>query len=318
MQKNLFIATILAIGTLALTIGSFAWTGQASQIRQIVVFLPSASNPFWIEVRHGIEEKAKQLGSGYNISIMASGDLDATSQLEQLKSILDRKAVDAIVIGVANNRAPAPVIAEYNAAKIPVVMIDTKLDEKAAKESGATWNAFIGSDNRLGGYKAGETMAKALAEKENHRVLLIKGSYIHQSAIDRAEGFIDGAGKKLEILEREGEWSRQRATEITTGVMTRDPVGGIFASNDDMALGAVAALKNIGLSDKEMPVIIGFDATPAGIEAIERGEMYASVKQDAAGMGAAGVSLAVDILNGHDFKKETLIPVQVATKSSKN
>lgn len=315
MRKN-YIAGILVAAIAVVAVGSFLWFGR-NETREIVVFLPSADNPFWIEVRRGVESTAKQLGPDYSVSTMASGDLDAASQVEQLRSVLARKTVDAIVIGVANNRAPAPIIAQYNAAKIPVIMIDTKLDEKAAAESGAAWDAFVGSDNRLGGHKAGEEMVRVLAADKN-RVLLIKGSYVHQSAIDRAEGFIEGANGKLNILEREGEWSRQRANEITTGAMTREPVNGIFASNDDMALGAVAALKNLGISGNNMPIIIGFDATPAGIEAIERGEMYASVKQDAVGMGTAGVSLAVDILKGNNVKRETLIPVNIFTKSSKN
>jgi ribose transport system substrate-binding protein len=194
-----------------------------------------------------------------------------------------------------------------------VVLIDTKLDNGAAAEAGAKWDEFIGSDNRLGGKIAAQAMVEALRGK-GHRVLLLKGSYVHHSAIDRAEGFIEGAAGKLNIVERDGEWSRQRATELTLGVMTREPVDGIFASNDDMALGSVAALKSLGVSGADAPIIIGFDATSSGVEAINRDEMYASVKQDTHGMGVAGVSLAQALSYGRDVPKDTLIPVVLYRK----
>jgi ribose transport system substrate-binding protein len=304
---------IVAFGILFIL--GYSLLSSRNPSREIVVFLPSAENPFWMEVRRGVQDKANSLGSSYGVTILASGDLDAASQVSQLKSVLDRGRVDAIVIGVANNKAPAPTIASYNKAGIPVVMIDTTLDDKAAAEAGASWNAFIGSDNRLGGEKAAMTMAEALS-KRGKRVLLIKGSFVHQSAVDRAEGFISAAHGRLEVVEREGEWSQQRANELTTGVMIREPVDGIFASNDDMALGAIAALKNLPAKTGRAPIVVGFDATIDGLRAIKSGDMYASVRQDAYGMGEAGVSLAVKLLRGESVSRKTLIPVNVVTSAS--
>jgi ABC-type sugar transport system substrate-binding protein len=301
--------------SVALFIGATLNTSYANDRKEIVVFLPSASNPFWIEVRAGAEEAASEHSDKYSVLTMASGDLDASSQVEQLENVLRRHIANAIVIGVANNRAPAALLAEYNNAHIPVILIDTKLDEEAAKQTGAITNAFVGSDNRTGGDKAAKAMVGALKEK-GKRVLLIKGKFVHQSAIDRAEGFEQGAKGRLEIVERDGEWSRQRANEITSGVMSRDPVDGIFASNDEMALGAIAALKNLHLSSDKMPIVIGFDATPAGMDAINNGDMYASVKQNARGMGVDGVNLAIDLLEGKSsVPKETLIPTEIVPKN---
>lgn len=310
MRKALLIMFLLCFSILG-SWGAFMATASVAP-KKIVVFLPSADNPFWIEVRRGIESLTTELGDSITLSILTSGDLDAASQIEQLTTVLSRKSADAIVIGIADNRAPAPVIARYNQAQIPVVMIDTKLDIEAANNSNATYDAFIGSDNRLGGVIAAKEMVKKLEGVSNKSILLIKGSYIHQSAIDRAEGFIAGLAGHWNILDRDGEWSRQRATEITIGVMKRQPVKGIFAGNDDMALGAVAALKSLNLPREKLPLIIGFDATPAGIAAVKEGYMYASVKQDPRGMGRTGVMLAVDLLNGKEIKKETLIPVVIA------
>ena len=278
---------------------------------QLYVFLPSADNPFWIEVRNGAETAAKDYSKQFDVRILTAGDMDAANQVEQLQSALERGKVTAIVLGVANNRAPAPVIAKYNAKGIPVVMIDTDLDVAAKQETGARWDAFIGSDNRFGGKLAASTMADALKDISAPRVLLIKGSYVHQSAIDRAEGFIEGTENKFQLVEREGEWSRQRAMEITAGVIAREPVQGIFASNDDMALGAIAALNNLGLDKNQWPVVIGFDATEAGRDAILSGEMYASIGQQATEMGNRGVTSAIKLAEGKTLE-ETMVLVPVA------
>lgn len=285
--------------------------------KQIYVFLPSAQNPFWIDVRSGVDAQAQEHRDHLDIVVITSGDLDAASQVEQLKSILARGSADAVVIGLANNQAPAPVIAEYNNAGIPVVMIDTKLDKKAATQSGATWNAFIGSDNLYGGKLAAEVMIDGLRKRgsKEKKVLLIKGSYVHQSAIDRAEGFIEGATGELTVIEREGEWSNTRANELTTGVMLRSPVDGIFASNDDMAMGAIASIINLDLTAEQTPLVIGFDATPVGKEAVNSGSMYASIGQDANGMGAAGVSAALALARGEEVSTERYIPVKVYPES---
>lgn len=311
MKKNRIFLLFLNICFLFLIFSSCAQKTP----KEIIVFLPSADNPFWIEVRRGVENTASDLGKDYKITILSSGDLDAASQVEQLSSILSRGKVDAIVIGIADNKAPAPILSKYNKAKIPVVMIDTKLDEETSRTSGTTYNSFIGSNNRYGGHLAAQEMEKAIfAKNRGNKVLLIKGNYIHQSAIDRAEGFIEKGSDKLKIIERQGEWSRQRAMEITTAVMMREPVDGIFASNDDMALGVIAAFKNLGIAKNKMPIIIGFDATPNGIKAIKEGYMHASMKQDPIEMGRAGVMSAKNLLEGKPVEYEKLIPIKVAKK----
>ncbi|WP_247121658.1 sugar ABC transporter substrate-binding protein [Kordiimonas marina] len=315
MQKRTFLAIIAILAVVVISALTFNHKGYEK--KQLYVFLPSASNPFWIEVRKGVEAAAKDYSKKFDVRILTAGDMDAANQVEQLQTVLERGKVAAIVLGVANNRAPAPIIAQYNAQNIPVVMIDTDLDKTAAKESGAKWNAFIGSDNRFGGKLAATTMIKALATVTEPKVLLIKGSYVHQSAIDRAEGFVEGAGGQLQVIEREGEWSRQRAMELTAGVMARDKVDGIFASNDDMALGAIAALENAGIPKDKRPIVIGFDATSAGKQAISQGDMYASIGQQAGEMGRAGATSAMKLAQGETLKEnKILIPVSVVSKEN--
>jgi ABC-type sugar transport system substrate-binding protein len=289
------------------------WLMASSPHKRIVVLLPSRDNPFWVEIRSGIEEEKAALGSNYDVQIVTS-ELDAGDQVNQLRDALIRN-VDGVVVGIADSRAPAPVIAQLNKKDIPVVLIDTPLDANAAAAADARPSAFIGSDNRQGGLLAAQAFARVLANTPGpKRVLLIKGSYVHKSAIDRAEGFVRGAKGHFEVVEREGEWSRQKAVEITSSLVPREHIVGIFASNDDMALGAVAALDNLRLPARNRPLVIGFDATKEGREAIAQGKMYGSIAQQTKMLGQQGLIRLVDVLNHRPVRAEQLVPVTLVTK----
>ena len=160
-------------------------------------------------------------------------------------------------------------------------------------------------------------MAQALKQKEYPpNVLLIQGSFVHQSAIDRTGGFLDvGRKRGLNITEVQGEWKKDRAQELTaTHFSRRDPeYGGIFANNDDMALGAVNAIQNLGeMYAKKWPIIIGFDATKVALDAIGKGEMHATLEQEAKKMGYEGVMAAVKALkNDSSLKEENWLEVNL-------
>lgn len=308
---------LIAIAVVSL-IGFRVWSSWNQPERKtIVVLLPSRDNPFWAEIRKGVEAEKQQLGERYEVQIMASGEMDAADQVTQLRDALIRN-VDGVVIGIADSRAPAPAIAQFNVKNIPVVLIDTKLDSDAAAAAGAKTNAFIGSDNRQGGELAADAISQALAGKPGvKRVLLIKGSYVHQSAIDRAEGFMKGARGRFEVIERDGEWSKQKAVELTSAAVAREPLAAIFASNDDMALGAVSALDNARLPAARRPLVVGFDATGEGRKAIAEGKMYASVGQQTDRIGREGVSRLVKLLEKRPVDVDELVPVKLVTKDAK-
>jgi len=92
--------------------------------------------------------------------------------------------------------------------------------------------------------------------------------------------------RKIEVVRRLGEWKRDKAQQIVSAEFSRQHFDGIFAANDDMAVGAVAGLKAINVKQDEWPIVVGFDATRDGLTAVTSGEMYATIEQDARGLGA--------------------------------
>lgn len=292
-----------------------AWVRRrhGQTIPRIAVVLPSAVNPYWLEVRAGAEEAGAELGHQYEVKIEASQSMDAASQTGLLNSFLSRGDVDALVLGPASDTDTVPAVSKYSAAGIPVVVIDTELNPKEVAAHNVKIAAFIGSDNVDGGRKAGQLMLEALGSGSNtRRVLLLEGLVVHQSAIDRAAGFMQAVDDRLEIVKANGEWSRDKAQEIVASKFSRERFVGIFGSNDEMALGAIAALKALHVSRSQWPVIIGFDATPDGLSAVASGDLYATIQQDARGLGRRGVLDAVMALR-HDTSLQTreLLPVQV-------
>lgn len=274
--------------------------------KTIVVVLPSDRNPFWIEVRQGAEKAALGLADNYIVTIATSSDQDATSQNTILDNLYSRRQADALILGPANDHVTVPKVAKFIKDKIPVIIIDTELNKKELADNGVTPTAFIGSSNRDGGEKAAREMARVLKQKGyTNKVLLIEGSFVHQSAIDRTEGFLNIAKEVgLDVESVKGEWRQDRAQELVSSRFSREKFGGIFANNDDMALGAIAGLKNLNVNADKWPIIIGFDATKDALESIARGEMYATVKQDAALMGSEAVLAAQKAL----VKDSTLRP----------
>ncbi|MFY9459774.1 MAG: sugar ABC transporter substrate-binding protein [Aquabacterium commune] len=317
-KQSLFWSTIAAIValTLLVTLSKLFLNDQGK--KQIYVFLPSIENPFWLDVRDGVAREAAQLGDAFDVKIVTTASTDGSDQIDQMSTAIARGRVDGIVLAPTNDRAPAPVVARLNKRGIKVVLIDTDLNADTAKQVGATWDAFIGSDNRLGGEMAARVILDALKDaKGSKSVLLLKGNYVHQSAVDRAEGFVRAASPEMRVIERSAEWSRQTANELTASQFSREPVNAIFASNDDMALGAVSALKKLNIPPEKWPVVVGFDATKDAQTAIREGAMHGSIRQQSSKMGASGLRKAADLVQGaasSSSTEKTLVPVDVVTK----
>jgi len=317
MARNWASWKIVAPLLVLLVVVSFSWFHtRRTELPRIVVVLPSAVNPYWLEVRAGAEEAAASLSSQYDVRVEASQSMDAASQTSLLNGFLTRGNVAALVLGPASDTDTVPAVAKYSNAGIPVILIDTELNPSAVKASGVTISAFIGSDNLDGGFKAGETLLKALQGKgQKPRVLLLEGLPVHQSAIDRANGFMKAVGDHFDVVRVNGEWSRDKAQEIVASRFTRERFAGIFASNDEMALGAIAALESLHVDQTRWPVIVGFDATPDGLEAIKNGRMFATIKQSGKDLGKLGVLDAVAAARkSPTIQSRQLLPLSVVSR----
>ncbi|HXP26086.1 MAG TPA: substrate-binding domain-containing protein, partial [Steroidobacteraceae bacterium] len=180
-----------------------------------------------------------------------------------------------IILAPNDVNALTPGVEELIKAGIPVVTLDRRVDNTSTKVP------HVGADNVAGG----RVMAQWVVDSfpNGARVLLITGQLGSSPSIDRTRGIkeaLAAAGAKYQIVaEQSATWKREQGLTVTQNVLTS--LGGqslqaVVAESDEMALGALEALRSSGVSGVK---VIGFDATPEALKLVRSGEMAATVEQ---------------------------------------
>ena len=254
---------------------------------------PGAGNPFWAAVDAGAMAKGEELG--VTVHVMAPPqESDVASQISQIEDSL-AQGVDGIAIAVTDPDALSPGLEKAIADGVPVVYIDTK-----GNIEGVT---FIGTNNEEGAKIAADYICANV--EAGSEVVILQGIITQSTGQARATGSktgMEACGLNI-VAEQPANWDRAEAVTVMENILTGNPnIKAVFASNDNMALGAVEAIKNAGLGDQIM--VVGFDANPDAAAAVLAGDMAATVAQNPTNMGAIGVESVLKLING-----ETLDPV---------
>ena len=248
---------------------------------------PGAGNPFWAAVEKGAKDKGAELGVDV-VVVAPPAESDVQAQITQIEDLIAQK-VSGIALAPTDPNALAPVVDAAKAAGIPVVFVDTK-----GVNEGVT---FIGTDNAVGAALAADFMCKNLPQ--GSEVAILQGLISQSTGQARAEGSkkgLEACGLKV-VAEQTAEWDRAKGQSVMENILTGNPnIKGVFASNDNMALGAVEALKAAAKLQDVM--VVGFDANPDAAASILAGEMTASVAQAPANIGGFGVQALVDLKAG--------------------
>jgi ribose transport system substrate-binding protein len=264
-----------------------AMAGSANAAYVLGMKGPGAGNPFWAAVEAGAKAKAAELGVEV-IVVAPPAESDVQAQITQIEDLIAQK-VDGIALAPTDPNALAPVVDAAKAAGIPVVFVDTR-----GTNEGVT---FIGTNNEVGAALAADFMCKNLPAGSD--VAILQGLVSQSTGQARAEGSkkgLEACGLKV-VAEQTAEWDRAKGLSVTENILAGNPgIKGIFGSNDNMALGAVEALKAAAkLADV---MVVGFDANPDAAASILAGEMTASVAQAPGNMGGFGIQALVDLKAG--------------------
>lgn len=248
---------------------------------------PGAGNPFWAAVEAGAQEKAKELGVDL-IVLAPPEESDVQSQISQVEDQLS-KNIDALAIAPTDPNALAPIVDKAKAAGVGVVFVDTK-----GINEGVT---FIGTNNEAGAALAADFICKSIEKGSD--VAILQGIITQSTGQARADGSKKGltdCGMNV-VAEQPADWDTAKAQTAMENIITGNPnLKAVFASNDNMALGAVQALKAANILDKVM--VVGFDANPNAAESILAGEMTATIAQNPMNMGRFGVENALKVKKG--------------------
>jgi ribose transport system substrate-binding protein len=235
---------------------------------------------------------------GFELIVQAPDNaVDVARQVDLVENLIAQR-VDALAIVPADSKGIIPAIVKANAANIPVLILDNKIDKTLAGKAGVHTVTFIGSDNVAGGRLAGEYMIKSLPK--GGEVAILEGVSGVDAAIDRKAGFmaaLSSASQLRVVASQPADWDREKGLNIFQNILqAHTKVKAVFACNDEMALGALQAIHGAG-KDRKI-VVVGFDAIKDALDAIRRGDMNATVEQLPAEVGRLGVKSSIDVIEG--------------------
>jgi inositol transport system substrate-binding protein len=260
----------------------------------ILASSPNQAFPFFIHMMKQIEAEAQKLG---DVTITVTDGQNSTpKQTADLEAAITQ-GVDGIVISPNDVNAMAPAIQAAIDAGVPVVTIDRRVDNVPGIL------AHVGADNVKGGEAQGNLILKLFPN--GAKVMNLQGQPGTSPAIDRNQGLhnvLDGVKDKYPIVfEDTANFTREKGLSVSESALAGmdAPPDVIVAANDDMALGAIEALKGRDLVGKV--AVIGFDALPEAIAAVRDGTLTASIEQLPGGQSRGALDTLVAFLR--DGKK---------------
>ena len=262
----------------------------------IALVISTLDNPFFVTLKEGAEKQAKALD--YDLVVLDSQN-DPAKELANVEDISVR-GVKVLLINPTDSDAVGNAIAVANQKKLPVITLD-----RAANKGQVV--SHIASDNTAGGEMAGNYIAEKLGK--GAKIIQLEGIAGTSAARERGAGFAKAAqAHDFKILASQpADFDRSKGLNVMENLLTAQPeVQGVFAQNDEMALGALRAIQAAGKKDL---VLVGFDGTDDGVKAVKGGKMAATIAQQPDKIGEIGVQTADKVLKGE--KVEASIPVEL-------
>lgn len=308
MKRITALALMLA---LALSLAACAGSGE----KTFGVAIYKYDDTFMTGVRNAIEAAATE--KEVKVDAQDSQNKQPT-QNDQVDAFITKK-LNALIINPVDRTAAAPLIDKAKAADIPIVFINREpLPEDMNK-----WDKvyYVGAKAEESGTMSGELIvdywkSNPDADKNGDGVLqyiMLTGEPGHQDATLRTQYSVEAitaAGIQVEKLaEDTAMWDKAKAVDKMAGFIANygDKIEAVLANNDDMALGAIEALKSAGYmtGDKFVPVV-GVDATAPALEALQKGELLGTVLNDGKNQGKAALNIAAAASEKKEINKESI------------
>lgn len=274
---------------------SAAAPADAGAKRYIPVISKGFQHQFWLAVKQGAEQAAKDL----NVEITFEGpenESQVDKQIEMLQAALDKKPA-AICLAALDSKAAAPLLEKAKAANIPVVGFDSGIESDIPVTTAAT-------DNIAAAGAAADKMAE-LIDSEGE-VAVIVHDQTSRTGIDRRDGFVKRIEEKypnIKIVDVQyGGGDHLKSTDLAKAIIQAHPsLKGFFGANEGSAIGVLNAVKELGKEGQI--VVIGYDAGKQQKDAVRSGVMAGAISQDPVSIGYKCVESAVMALDGKELPK---------------
>lgn len=296
------ILALMAAGTMLMTMGgcnAITIDGEenvreGSSGNVIGFSVSTLNNPFFVTLTEGARKAATE--NNVELVVVDAGD-DAAKQTSDIEDLVSRN-VGVLIVNPVDSDAVAPAVKSAMSQGIKVIAVDRGVN-------GVDVDCQIASDNVAGARMATEYLMDLVGE--GAKVAELQGVPGASATIDRGAGFHQVADQSLQVAASQtANFNRAEGMTVMENILqSNGTIKGVFAHNDEMALGAVEAVAASGKDIK----IVGFDATDDAQKAVKDGKMAATVAQKPDKMGETAIGTAVKIMAGETVEKS--IPVEV-------
>ena len=289
-----------------------ATTETASKPR-IAVIMKSLANEFFVKMADGTRQHHAENSDNYELILNGIKDENDLTQQVSLVEQMIALRVDVIVLAPADSKALIPVVRRATAQGIIVINIDNRLNATLLADAGIKV-PFVGPDNRDGARLVGEHLAKNL--NAGDEVAIIGGISTAFNAQQRQLGFEQAmAAVDAKIVSiQDGNWHQTKASTIASAMISEYPdLKALLCSNDSMAMGAVAAVRQAGKTRQIQ--VVGFDNISATHALLRNGDMLATAEQYGSQLAIYGIEYALLILRDGTVPDDRKTPVDLITAS---
>ena len=263
-------------------------------------------------LKNGVVDAGKKSGTTVQVE---DAQNDVGKQLSQIQNLIAQK-VDAIIVNPVDTDVTPKITKMVTDAKIPLVYVNRKPVDFAKLPAGV---AFVASDEVVSGTLQTQEVCRLL--KGKGEVVVLMGELSNEAARTRTKDIEDVLATKdcsgIKILDkREGKWDRTQGQDITTNWLSSGvKFDAIIANNDEMAIGAINALK---AQKKWTPasIVAGIDATPDALASMKAGDLKVTVFQNAAGQGSGALDAALKLSKKQPVERFVNVPFELVTPAN--
>ncbi|HKN28552.1 MAG TPA: sugar ABC transporter substrate-binding protein [Roseiarcus sp.] len=282
---------------------------------KIGVSMDKFDDNFLTVLRNGMADYAKTL-PGVSVQIEDAKD-DVSKQLSQVQNFI-ANGVNAIIVNPVDTSATARITSLAADAGVPLIYVNR---EPADVDKLGPKAAFVASNEAESGTLETKEICKLLGGKGN--ILVIEGQLSNQAAVQRTKDIHEViatpecSGMKI-IAEQTANWDRTQAQNLMTNWLSKGlKFDAVVSNNDEMAIGALQAMKSAGIDTKKA-IVGGVDATQDALASMKAGDLKVTVFQDAAGQGKGAVDAALALAAGKSVDKRVYIPFQLVTPANQD
>lgn len=299
---GMFLILCMAFGLAgcnAITIDGEGEAMESAGNGSIGLSVSTLNNPFFVSLAEGAKAAADE--KGVSLAIADAGD-DSAKQQNDIEDLIS-KNVSVLIVNPVDSDAVAPAVQNAISQGIKVISVDRVVN-------GVDVHCQIASDNVAGARMATEYLMEQIGE--GAKVAELQGVPGASATIDRGAGFHEAADETLNVVaSQSANFDRAEGMAVMENVLQSDgSIQGVFAHNDEMALGALQAIAAIGKDIK----VVGFDATDDAVNEVQSGRMLATVAQKPELMGETAILTAIRLIAGEEVEKSLPVEVELITK----